>query len=229
MPETTLTPICVVSGSGQKFGSSTTNAREWAPRRAWEVARIRFVTWLFECFATPINRTRRKNVSCPNASNRRTGQWDVDVPFQTDPQNGMTSEGYMSRDSTASCFEFAYSHTVAENLPMSGGEKMTFVGFAHRDNIATSRSRSARACSTASGVGYRPRKHAAGADLHRARLRPPRRRLHHRHVSPRRRREHGLATNPGPEFGEWANTPKPRRLRCTLMTSRPPLASKSVA
>ena len=85
------------------------------PRRAWEVARIRFVTWLFECFATPINRTRRKNVSCPNASNRRTGQWEVDVPFQTDPQNGMTSEGYMSRDSTASCFEFAYSHTVAEN------------------------------------------------------------------------------------------------------------------
>ena len=31
---------------------------------------------------------------------------------------------------------------------MSGGETMTFVGFAHRDNIATSRSRSARAFTT---------------------------------------------------------------------------------
>ena len=111
----------------------------------------------------------------------------------------------MSRDSTASCFEFAYSDTVAENLPMSGGETMTFVGFAHRDNIATSRSRSARAFTTPEwdidheSMQLVPTCTVRGCDRHDVDLITA---TYH----PDGVDEHGLATNPGPEFGEWANT-----------------------
>ena len=62
-------------------------------------------------------------------------QWDVDVPFQTDLAEWHDIRGVHSRDITASCFEFAYSDTAAQNLQMSGGETMTFVGFAHREYL----------------------------------------------------------------------------------------------
>ena len=39
------------------------------------------------------NPTEKRTVSQRLEQTNR--QWDVDVPFQTDPQNGMTSEGYI--------------------------------------------------------------------------------------------------------------------------------------
>ena len=93
-------------------------------RRPWEVERIGLVPGSL-CVSplqstepdgkpdrVPAPRTDDPAVGCGRAISDRPAKWH-DI------------RGLPSRDIIASCFEFALSDTIAENLQMSGGETMT--------------------------------------------------------------------------------------------------------